>query len=349
MKTAKQSKNQPPHKAKQTPKPKSHHLKTLLKIAFVVLLLGFLVKKGFISVEATGRAFSHPEYIVPAILAFTVTALLGVIRWQWLLKAHNIHLPLKQTFQLTFIGNFFNIALPGAVSGDFVKAFYVGHEVPGRRADAFGSILFDRVVGVSALVLVSAGALLLGYPSLWGTSLFSAIQFFVGVAALAVIAFYSYLFLMREKHDPLLLIFRKLEKRFDKFGSVTRIYEGLRHYHNRQGTVLKALGISVTIHILVAFGCWNIAQSLEPVQFSLLSLYAVVPLGLLVTAIPIAPAGVGTGHAAFGWLFMLLGSKMGANVFSLFVLFQLCMGALGGAIYLRYRSHDHSDPFSRKT
>ena len=63
----------------------------------------------------------------------------------------------------------------------------------------------------------------------------------------------------------------------------------------------------------------------------------VVPIGLLVTAVPIAPAGVGTSHAAFGWLFLHLGSKAGANVFSLFVLVQLAVAGAGGLIYLGFR------------
>jgi len=63
-----------------------------------------------------------------------------------------------------------------------------------------------------------------------------------------------------------------------------------------------------------------------------------VPLGLLVTAVPIAPAGIGTGHAAFGWLFLRLGSKAGANVFNLFILVQLALASVGGFFYLGFRS-----------
>src|SRR5690242_16977115 len=111
-----------------------------------------------------------------------------------------------KAFQLTMIGNFFNIALPGAVSGDFVKAFYVGKEIRGQRARAFGSILFDRVAGLSALVLVSALATILGYPRYNGTRMFSAILPMVTIAGACVIAFYGYLFLVREKHDPFLRI-----------------------------------------------------------------------------------------------------------------------------------------------
>ena len=60
------------------------------------------------------------------------SAFLGPIRWQLLLRAQGIKLSMGRTAQLTLIGNFFNIALPGAVSGDFVKAFL--HRQGDRRA-----------------------------------------------------------------------------------------------------------------------------------------------------------------------------------------------------------------------
>ena len=276
------------NKAGRIPAP----LKTLLKIVFVGALLVFLVQKGFISVDATRRAFSQTHRIVPAIAALAITALLGVVRWQWLLQAQGIHLRWLRTLQLTFIGNFFNIALPGAVSGDFVKAFYVANEIQGQRARAFGSILFDRVAGLSALVLVAATALLLDLGALLGTPLIRAIQLFIITAAIAVIVFYSYLFLVREHHDPFLRLLRRLEGRFAKVSSITRIYLSIRHYHSHRISVLKVLGLSIVIHLLVGFACLNFLAALGDTQVEKLPLFVVVPIGLLVTAVPVAPAGV---------------------------------------------------------
>ena len=314
-------------------------LKILLKIAFVGALLTFLIQKGFISVEATRRAFSQTDHIVPAIAAMIAGTFLGVFRWQWLLQAQGIRLRLSRTLQLSLIGNFFNIALPGAVSGDFVKAFYVGNEVQGQRARAFGSILFDRLAGLSALVLVAATALLLDLGALLGTPLIRALQFFILTSAIVVILSYSYLFLVREHHDPFLRLLRGLERKFAKVGSVTRIYESVRHYHSHRIAVLKVLAISILIHLLVGFACLNFLAALGDAGIEKLPLFVVVPMGLLVTAVPVAPAGVGTGHAAFSYLFHFLGSQRGADVFSLYVLIQLALGGIGGLVYLRFKAH----------
>lgn len=314
-------------------------IKILLKILLVGGLLYFLAQKGLISVDQTKKALTQWDKSIPAMIALFSLSFLGVIRWHWLLHAQNIPLKWTRTLQLHFIGQFFNIALPGAVTGDLVKAFYIASEAPGKRGRAFGSILFDRVAGVSALVLVSAGALLWGYGGL--TNLFNAIEVLVISAAAGVVVFYGYLFLVKEHHDPLLRLFIALENKFPKTGSLKRIYEGVRHYHNCRWAVFKVILLSILIHITVCWACYLFAQALGDVNIDPTSVFVVVPLGLLVTAIPVLPAGIGTGHAAFGWLFLLLGSQRGADVFSLFALMQIFGGTIGGLVYLRFKSHSH--------
>ncbi|MGZ3697106.1 MAG: lysylphosphatidylglycerol synthase transmembrane domain-containing protein [Bdellovibrionota bacterium] len=318
----------------------------LLKIAFVLGLLYILVKKGAISVEHTGEALRDWRRILPAFACFLFTAFLGVVRWHWLLRAQGTKLSLSRAFHLTMVGNFFNIALPGAVSGDFVKAYYIGKEVSGQRARAFGSILFDRVAGLSALVLVSAFATILGYPLYHHTQMFHVILPIVTTAGVCVILFYAYLFLVREKHDPVLRILKALEERYAKIGSIVRIYEGLRHYHNHRITVLKVLALSVSVHLIVGWACLNFALALGETNLPLIAFYMLVPLGLLVTAVPIAPAGVGTGNVAFLFLFGLLGSQRGADVFSLTACVNILMGAIGGIFYLRFRSQEPAPVFA---
>jgi glycosyltransferase 2 family protein len=320
----------------------------LLKTAFVAGLLYFLSRKGFLSLEATRRALTQWEYVVPAFTGLAVTTFLGVVRWKWLLGAQGVHLSWRRVLQIAFVGNFFNIALPGAVSGDLVKAIYVGHEAPDKRGRAFGSILFDRVAGLSALCLVSAGAL--AYSRVFGlghevsdgvaNTLRSEIQLFVVAAAAVTVAGYAYLFGVREHHDPVLRLFKRLEGRFPRAGSLTRIYEGLREYHAHPLIVLRVLLLSILIHLAVGWSCLQFAHALGDTGLVLLEAYILVPLGLLVTAIPILPAGVGTGNAAFGALFSLVGAQRGADAYSLVALSQIFWGAVGGIVYLRFRRHE---------
>jgi hypothetical protein len=312
-------------------------LSIAVKAALVAVLFWFLARAGLISLHATRRAFARSDLMVPAIVALLAATFLAAIRWHGLLRAHDIHLTLGRIVRLTLIGNFFSLTLPGAVSGDFVKAFYVGRDTPGRRGDAFASILFDRITGVSALVVVSVAALAIGQGAALRRAGGGTIRSFVAVSAAAVFLFYGYLFLVRRRGEPVLRLFALLERRVPRVASIRRIYVSLRHYHDRRPAVFQALVLSVAIHLLVCFGCLEFWRALDPAPRPALGAFVVVPLGLLVTAVPVAPAGVGTGHAAFGWLFLRLGSKAGANVFNLFALTQLAQAAVGGLVYLGFR------------
>ena len=314
-----------------------------IKIAIVVGLLVFLSKKGLLSVQDTRRAFANWQLILLAVSIGVFSAVMGAVRWMWLLEAQGIRLGFVRTCELTFVGNFFNVALPGAVSGDFVKAFYVGRDVQGQRARAFGSILFDRVAGLSVLMLISAVALPFGESALTATTsesatLLATIKPFIVIAGSGFLCFYAYLFLVREHFDPVLMLLKRLEKSVAKIQPITRIYEGLRHYHNHRWTVVRVFLLSAFIQGLVGVMLILFSQALGETDLSIGGIYTLFPLGLLITAIPVAPAGVGTGHAAFAGLFRLLGSGNGANIFTLYAMTQLLIGAIGGLTYLRFRS-----------
>src|SRR5688500_7100435 len=105
---------------------------TVLKLAFVALVFCLLSKKNLISVTAFMGGLQNWPSILLGFVCLATSAVLAGFRWGILLRAQGIKLPAGRLLQLQFIGNFFNVALPGAVSGDFVKAFYIAQESPGN-------------------------------------------------------------------------------------------------------------------------------------------------------------------------------------------------------------------------
>jgi uncharacterized membrane protein YbhN (UPF0104 family) len=63
----------------------------------------------------------------------------------------------------------------------------------------------------------------------------------------------------------------------------------------------------------------------------------IYPVGVLTTAIPITPSGLGVGHVAFTKLFEMVGLQHGASVFNMFVFSQLILNMLGVIPYLSLR------------
>ncbi len=77
-----------------------------------------------------------------------------------------------------------------------------------------------------------------------------------------------------------------------------------------------------------------LGMKLYPDNFNVSLLPAVFPFGTLVTAIPIAPGGLGVGHAAFEKLFNSVGLPGGANIFNIYALSQLSLNLLCFIPYL---------------
>ena len=270
-----------------------------------------------------------------------LNTLFGVLRWNVLLRTQGAMLSFVRTLHLNLIGSFFNIALPGAVSGDFVKAVYATRAFPDKseahRAAVFGSILFDRILGVSAMVFVAAFSTLLGLFFNWGGSLPSFLSYSIGGVGVAVVCFYLYMFISH-KNDPLFKVLQWFTKRHHRLAAIDRLYLGVMAYRAHPKRILKAIGLSIVIHFFVVLLAFLISEAISPVQIPILALAVIVPIGMLATSIPVLPAGVGTGHAAFYGLFKLVGSDQGAEVFSWIVLFQVAVGVWGGVTYLRHKS-----------
>jgi uncharacterized protein (TIRG00374 family) len=309
----------------------------VLKFIFVGSLLVFLSKKGFLSFEATRSAFAETKLILFSFIALTAATFLANYRWQVLLKAQNIHLPFLRTLELGVLGSFFNIALPGAISGDVVKAIYIGNEAPGQRAAAMGSILFDRITGISGMVLVSAFALFFSLQFEWGGQLANSLEWFIFGTAGSTLGFFLYLFFVPIRLDLAHKTLRTLCKRWPLLTGLFKIYESVLHYKTRRFSVFFSLFLSIGVHSCYIFSAIQLTHALGDTNTQALAISTVVPLALIITAIPITPAGVGTGHAAFSWLFMQIGSQRGADVFNLNLLFQFALGAIGGWIYLRFK------------
>ena len=66
-------------------------------------------------------------------------------------------------FLLGFIGNVFNLVIPGAVGGDFIKAAYLVR-MDINRTQAVASMVIDRIVGLLGLFLLAGVAGAVAWP-----------------------------------------------------------------------------------------------------------------------------------------------------------------------------------------
>lgn len=83
-------------------------------------------------------------------IPFFVTA----IRWRNLMRPQGIDMPLGKCLQLTFVGQFYSIILPGITGGDLVKIVYAAR-LTGSKTKSFITIILDRLIGLIALMVIA--------------------------------------------------------------------------------------------------------------------------------------------------------------------------------------------------
>ena len=309
----------------------------LLKILLVGSILVYLVQSGRLNFEKLMLFKDAPE-----ILALMVGALVLVVvpmatfRWWLLLRAIGVQVNPKQTFILTWIGNFFNTTLPGAVTGDVVKGYYVikaQHEE--GRTRAFMTLLIDRIVGLFGLIVMAFLALVLNLELILSQERLHSLAWMITVLFGATVVFYAIaVFPFKEGRDPFIRLFQRLPAKKISL----KVYSAFKSYQHQKSTLLLTLLLAIGIHTLIALLFFQVANLMGLKEMELATQFFLMPIGLITVAIPIAPGGIGIGHAAFESLYQLAGFSGGADIFNLFVIVQLGVYLLGGIPYFLYSS-----------
>jgi glycosyltransferase 2 family protein len=130
--------------------------KLLLKITITAICLWYV--SGKINFQKAGIALSNANwfYLFSALVAFVFSKLLSAIRLNIYFRNINIYLSQWQNIKLYWLGMFYNLFLPGSISGDAYKVILLTKKygVPYKKPTA--AVLLDRFSGLLGLGLILA-------------------------------------------------------------------------------------------------------------------------------------------------------------------------------------------------
>ena len=130
------------------------------------------------------------------------------------------------------------------------------------------------------------------------------------------------------------------------------IYEAIHSYRRSPGAFVGAILISCLTQVFMVAFVYLIGVRMDGADIPLAGYFFLVPVGTVVQALPISPAGIGVGQAAFYFLFNhYLGhkSELGPTSVTAMQLFSFAWGLLGAYFYLlRREPRDPSDPSAAK-
>ncbi len=296
----------------------------LLRITLSVSLLGWiLANTGLDRLANTLQAADAGLYAVAVGIAlFCVTV--RAVRWQVLLRAVGVRLPLMEVARLYYIGAFFNTFLPTGFGGDVVRVLEIGPQANSNQAT--GTVVVDRLTGFIALFMLA----LLALPFA-ASALPLPVMVLVATAGLGVMGGSALLFEGR----VLRALTRRLPRALSLAGDgwLGRTYAVITACGWR--AIARAIGVSLVFNALMMLAAWLIARALA-IPVAAATLIAFVPLATTALLLPISISGLGVREGIFITLFATVGvSDAQAVAFSLgYYVLDLVAGVMGGVVYL---------------
>ncbi len=280
-----------------------------------------------------GEVLQQP-LIVGALLGLLfLLVLVLAVRWRILLKSQGYRCHFRDVLGLTFVAVFFDSLLPGGTS-DIVRGYCFDRTFqPRDRVRAASTVMVDRFLGLTGLLILALLALIFqvrqdydGLPMLR-----------LVISALGALFLLGFLFLcgygVRSPSRLLRLLSRTRAGSF-----CISIFDALHSYRHRQYALLQALLLAVLGHTLVVCCFWLVGSFLGETHLSFADYLFLIPVGLCVAQIPISPGGIGVGHVGFYSLFAMAGSRLGADMFSVYIVVHFLSGLPGLVYFLSKRN-----------
>lgn len=314
-------------------------LKTLLKFAIAFALIFWLIHSGKLDFTLIPKAIAYgPQWIIALILLLT-QASLAAIRLKMILQTRTEKKFTNfEMIKLNWIGMFFSSILPGAVTGDFIKLFYIKkHDPKLTKTFLLTSVMVDRILGLIGLLFICGFFSLTYYQEI--TTISPKIEHIIKLNFLMFLAgmgFFAVLLSPKKLQKILIHFIYKIPKIGHK---IVSILEQIFSLNEHRIVFIKCFILSIFTQFIGVFAFWLITSPFYGIHLPLPYAYTFIPFGLIAIAIPISPAGLGVGHALFQNLFSLVGINNGASLFNLNFILVMTVNLLGAIPYILAGKH----------
>src|SRR6184192_2394714 len=281
------------------------------------------------------KALQEADYrwVGAAIVAYLIVEIAAAIRWQILLRVQKIRLNVSRLSGLFLIGMVYNQFLPGGTGGDIIKSYLLLKETD-RKAGALLAVVFDRFIGLVALVAITVTLVCMRFDLLAQTSetrrYLWILLILLGVSIASLVAS----FLVSGFN-----LFHLLPHKFPGREKLIEIATAYHLYARHWIATSLAFCASVIAHLatFTTFLCAAFALRADVV---VTNFFAVMPIERTISALPISFAGVGLREKVLQtMLHQVCGVNEGVAVLigSLSFLIVVLCCLPGGIVYFFYK------------
>jgi len=318
-------------------------LSVSLRIGISIILLVILFYSKEIDIKSLLdhiRSANKPILL----LAFSFTFLSYILcffRWNMLLKAADIHLPIKRVVMSFCGGIFFSLLLPSSIGGDFARSIDLARHTQ-KTKEVIATVLMDRLSGYVGLAIIALFSCVLGWKIVNND-----IAVLASVAIIISILIFILLILFNQFLYTKVNNFLHTPNSGRIRDSIKNLLEEIHYFRDKKKVLLESLILSLIIQASGPVVFYITARALGVSGVSLLYFFIFVPIIGAITLLPIAIGGFGIRESTSVFLFAKAGiDGIAATAIALLnSYFILILGVIGGMLYvftLHYRRVQHS-------
>ena len=268
------------------------------------------------------------------------TLALGMARWHMALRVQGLQLSPGRTAEISFVAHFFNSFLLGSNGGDLMKAWYAARETHHKKTEAVLTVLVDRLIGLWAMLLFACVMMLFNFRLLFSDGwmrLLAGVVFammLAGSAGLAV-AFWGG---VSKKWSGA----RSWLRRLPKGEWLERTLDSCRLFGRAPLFVPKALAISMALNAACVLQFIVLGRGMG-LTIPPLVMFAVVPIVICISALPVTPNGLGVRENLFVQMLAAIAVDPTAALSLSLLAYagSLIWSLIGGVVYLTLKDRHH--------
>ncbi|MFC1675255.1 lysylphosphatidylglycerol synthase transmembrane domain-containing protein, partial [Candidatus Omnitrophota bacterium] len=274
-------------------------LSIFLRIFVTAVLLFVLFKH--VDVDNLVGAIKNADkpLLLFGFLLFFVNYILCLFRWNMLLKAADIRLPLKRVIISIAGGLFFNQFLPSTIGGDLVRSIDLSVHTK-KPHGVVATVLLDRLSGFIALTLIALFALILGWKHIQDVSVLATVAIITAILTVSLFMIFNktiYAKINKLLHAPHAGKIREWIK---------LLHQEMHIFRHHKGVAVKNLLISLVIQGICPVVFYLIALSIG-IKVNIIYFFIFIPIINAITFLPISIGGLGLRDATAVFFFAKVG------------------------------------------
>lgn len=278
-----------------------------------------------------------PVWFALAVTCFAVVCLLGILRWQTILRVQGLDIGFRRTMSIFFIGHFFNAFMLGSTGGDLIKAWYVARETHHKKAEAVTTVVVDRLIGLMALFLIALTMMTIFHRRVFEDKrlVWFGVFTLLVVAATVLVSVAGF---WRGLADRLPGVRRALE-RLPRYETLQRMVIAYRTYAAHPGVLAQAVLYSMGVHLTGMMSIVCVARGLQITAADVVDYLLYLPIISSLAAVPISFSGFGVREGMYVQMFAQVNMPaVEALTLSLLgYIVALVWSVVGGVFFLTHR------------